>query len=65
MTRLLRIILLLAMVAPIASCGVKGRLKTPDQIQRIEAKKAAEAQKKAEEAAEEKDNSGATPAEQK
>lgn len=42
------------LAVPVASCGFKGKLKTPDQIEKIEAKKAAQANKKAEEELKEK-----------
>lgn len=45
-----RIILLSLLVVPVTSCGVKGKLKTPDQIKKEEAKAVrAEEKKKLEE----------------
>jgi len=45
MANILRVIFLFALVLPISACGLKGKLKTPDQIQKMEAKKAQEEEK--------------------
>ncbi len=47
MTNIFRIVLLLVIALPISACGLKGKLKTPDQIQKAEAKKEQEDAKKA------------------
>ena len=56
MTNIFRIIFLLALISPVAACGVKGKVKSPAQIEKEEAKKAAAKAKsdkeKAEDAAE-------------
>jgi predicted small lipoprotein YifL len=49
MDSIFRIIFLFALVLPISACGLKGKLKTPDQIQKIEAKKAQEGKSRDEE----------------
>jgi predicted small lipoprotein YifL len=54
MSKLLNIILAGFIILSLASCGVKGKLKSPAQIERIEAKKAEQEQKKAEEEAQRK-----------
>jgi predicted small lipoprotein YifL len=54
MANILRVIFLLALALPVSACGLKGKLKTPDQIQKMEAKKAQEEEKaKGEEAGQE------------
>ncbi len=48
MYNILRIIFLFSLIFPVSACGLKGKLKTPEQIQKIEAKKAQEEIKKQE-----------------
>ena len=60
MASIFRIVLLVILSISVSACGIKGKLKTPEQIEKIEAKKAAEAEKKAKEEAEK----NAEPAEQ-
>lgn len=52
MPQIFRVILLLMVTGLLAACGVKGKLKTPDQIERLEAKEAREKEKKAQDQAE-------------
>ncbi len=52
MPNIFRIVLLVMLAISVSACGIKGKLKTPEQIEKIEAKKAAEAEKKAKEEAE-------------
>lgn len=52
MLNILRIILFVSITGVLAACGVKGKLKTPDQIEKLEAKEAREKEKKAQEQAE-------------
>jgi predicted small lipoprotein YifL len=54
MPDIFRLVLLFTMTGLLASCGVKGRLKTPDQIEKQEAKEAHEKEKKLKEAEEKK-----------
>lgn len=57
MPNIFRIILLLTFATAVSACGLKGKLKTPEQIEKLEAKKAQEEAKKAqEEAAEDTDS---------
>ena len=65
MFNIFRIILLFVVIIPTASCGVKGKLKTPEQIEKIEAKKAQEEAKKAQEEAAQKDDSEEQPKKKK
>lgn len=68
MANIVRIIILLAIVLPIASCGLKGKLKSPEQIEKLEAKKAQQEAQKAQDDAKKSENMDAetsTPAEKK
>ncbi len=60
MASIFRIVLLVILSISVSACGIKGKLKTPEQIEKIEAKKAAEVEKKVKEEAEK----NAEPAEQ-
>lgn len=57
MPNIFRIILLLTFAIAVSACGLKGKLKTPEQIEKLEAKKAQEEAKKAQEESSEKDDS--------
>jgi predicted small lipoprotein YifL len=59
--RVFWVVLLSALVLPLSACGVKGKLKTPAQIEQLEAKKAREEKKMKEDKA--KENSEETPEE--
>ncbi len=52
MPQIFRMVLLLTITSMLAACGVKGKLKTPDQIEKQEAKEARDKEKKAQEQAE-------------
>ena len=54
MPNIFRLVLLFTMIGLLASCGVKGRLKTPDQIEKQEEKEARDKEKKLKEAEEKK-----------
>ena len=43
----LRVFLLIFLITPLTACGVKGKLKTPEQIEKLEAKEAKKAQEEA------------------
>lgn len=45
MLKIIQISLLLAIFCQFSACGVKGKLKTPAQIEKEEAKKAAKSEK--------------------
>ncbi|MEK6746542.1 MAG: hypothetical protein AABY33_05880 [Pseudomonadota bacterium] len=54
MPHIFRIVLLLTVTGSLAACGVKGKLKTPEQIEKQEAKEAREKEKKLQDAEEKK-----------
>ncbi|MEQ1705714.1 MAG: lipoprotein [Rickettsiales bacterium] len=47
-------VILSALLLSLSACGVKGKLKTPDQIEKLEAKEAREKEKKLQDAEEKK-----------
>ncbi len=57
MPNIFRIILLLTLAISVSACGLKGKLKTPEQIEKLEAKKAQEEAKKSQEEAAENTDS--------
>ncbi len=52
MAGIFRIILLVLLASSVSACGIKGKLKTPEQIEKIDAKKAKEEAEKSAESAE-------------
>ena len=62
MSRFLYVALAMVAAFSLASCGTKGRLKTPDQVAADEAKKQRKAEKEALKKAKEEENKEAAPA---